>query len=60
MIDEMLQAALNLDVDKEVESRIDKARKMVEDNKIEASASIASGPYKAAHSRSGGKKNVRF
>lgn len=57
MIDEMLQAALNLDVDQEVETRLEKARKMVEDGKLDASASASY--MKASHSRSA-KKNVKF
>ena len=53
MIDEMLQAALNIDVDKEIESRLDRARRVAEDQN-------ASDPYKMEHSRSAGKKNVKF
>lgn len=60
MIDDMLYHALNLDVDKEVESRIEIARKMVEDGRIEESASKSVGPYREGHSKSASKKNVTF
>lgn len=57
MIDEMLQAALNLDVDAEVENRIEIARKMVEEGRIDESSSYPG--TKNSHSRSA-KKNVTF
>lgn len=61
MIDDMLYHALNLDVDKEVENRIEIARKMVEDGRIEESAAKSAGPYRDGHSKtSASKKNVTF
>ena len=39
MIDEMMQTALNLDVDQEVDRRIEKARQVLEQGNIEDSAS---------------------
>ena len=58
MVDEMLYHALRLDVEKEVESRVEMARKMVEDGRIEESATKS--PYRDHHSKSGSKKNVTF
>lgn len=61
MIDDMLYHALNLDVDKEIETRIEHARKMVEDGRIEESESkVSIGPYRDRHSKSASKKNVTF
>ena len=60
MIDDMLYHALNLDVDKEIDSRLDIARKLVEEGKIEESASKSIGPYRDSHAKSGSKKNVKF
>jgi hypothetical protein len=56
----MLYHALRLDVDKEVESRVEMARKMVEDGRIEESATKSAGPYRDHHSKSASKKNVTF
>ena len=55
MVDEMMQAALNLDVEDEIEKRIQLAKKMVEEGKIDESASksITGSHYKQ-------KKNVKF
>ena len=39
MVDEMLQAALNLDVNTEVEKRIEVARQMVEQGRSDGSGS---------------------
>lgn len=52
MIDEMMQAALNLDVENEIEKRIALAKQMVEDGKIDESAS------KSVTSQKKNKKNV--
>jgi len=60
MIYDMLYHALNLDVDKEVETRIEIARKMVEDGRIEESASKSAGPYRDHSKTSASKKNVTF
>ena len=60
MIDDMLYHALNLDVDKEVESRIDMARKIVKDGRTEESTSKSAGLYRNGHSKSASKKNVTF
>lgn len=60
MIDDMLYHALNLDVEKEIDSRLDIARKLVEEGKIEESASKSIGPYRDSHAKSGSKKNVKF
>ena len=60
MVDEMLYHALRLDVDKEVESRVEMARKMVEDGRIEESATKSAGPYRDHHSKSASKKDVTF
>ena len=55
MVDEMMQAALNLDVDDEIEKRIQMAKQMVEEGRIDESASksITGSHYKQ-------KKNVKF
>lgn len=61
MIDEMLQAALGLDVEEEVEKRVDQARRVVEEGRVEDSAANSSlAAYKGHLSRSTGKKNVKF
>jgi hypothetical protein len=55
MVDEMMQAALNLDVDEEIEKRINLAKRMVEEGRIDESASksLTGSNYKQ-------KKNVKF
>lgn len=45
MIDEMLQAAIKLNVDDEVDRRVEIARKLVEDGQIEESVGQQSSPY---------------
>ena len=57
VIDEMMQAALGLDVDKEIEKRVRLAQKMLKEDKIEESASksvVSAGLSKS------NKKNVKF
>ena len=49
----MSDKTLNIDVEKEVESRIERARRLTEDQS-------AQDPYRLEHSRSAGKKNVKF
>lgn len=69
MIDEAMQMALNLDVDKEVERRVAAAREMVAEGKIdeskkshaiEESRVSSTMPRDRTSQKSGGKKQVRF
>lgn len=63
MIDEMLQAALGLNVEEEIDKRVHMARKMVEDGRIEESgahSSIKGYPSESMKQLSTGKKNVKF
>ena len=60
MIDDMLYHALNLDVEKEIDSRLEIARKLVEDGQIDESAAKSHGPYHDSHAKSASKKNVKF
>ena len=61
MIDEMMQAALNLDVDAEVEARVNAARTAIENKPIEESDSKSGSYYynRTSNSKSA-KKNVKF
>ena len=54
MVDEMLQAALNLNVEEEIENRMNIARKGVEEGSIGESGS------KSLKKQSASKKNVTF
>jgi len=67
MIDEMMQTALNLDVDDEVERRIEKARQVLEQGQIEESVSKSEVSKSAPARRTAptmasrsSKKNVKF
>ena len=59
MINDMLQAALNLDVDTEVEKRINMARQMIESGKYDESLS-RSGANILKNGNRSSKKNVTF
>ena len=54
MVDEMMQAALTLDVEEEIEKRIAMAKQMVEVDNVDESAS------KSLKSEKKYKKNVKF
>ena len=60
MIDEMMQAALNLDVDNEVEKRIRMARELIETGKIDESLSKSGANILKNGTGRSNKKNVTF
>lgn len=49
MVDEMMQAALGLDVDNEIEKRIEMAKRMVDERNIDESASKSVSVYNPSH-----------
>lgn len=61
MVDEMMQAALNIDVEAEIENRIRMATQLIETGRVDESVS-KSGSFvpPGASSRSALKKGVRF
>lgn len=60
MVDEMMQAALNLDVEAEIQRRLEMAKQLVAEGGVEESASRSVSAYNPSHQKSKKSKNVKF
>ena len=60
MVDDMMQAALGLDVEAEIERRLNIAKNLVDEGRIDESASKSVSVYNPSHQKSKKNKNVKF